>query len=60
MLPAGTTVLATLHLGLPKICPQPMPVRLDVTLSIGGNVRAEQLSLFNDLGSVPFDTCPKA
>lgn len=60
VLPAGTTVLATLHLGLPKVCPQPMPVRLDVTVSIGGNVRAEQLSLFNDLGSVRFDTCPKA
>jgi hypothetical protein len=58
VLPPGTTILVTLHLGLPATCPQPSPVGLDVTLSIEGNIRSEQLSLFNDLGSVAFDTCP--
>lgn len=58
VLPAGTTILVTLHLGLPRTCPQPLPVGLDVTLSISGDVRAESLSLFDDLGSIPFATCP--
>jgi hypothetical protein len=57
VLPSDTTVLVTLRLGLPTTCPQPLPVNLDVTLSIDGNIRAEQVGLFPDLGSVTFTTC---
>ena len=57
VLAAGTTMLVTVHLGLTKTCPHPLPVELDVTLSINGDVRAQQLSLFNDLGSIPFASC---
>ncbi|BEP14645.1 hypothetical protein acdb102_29560 [Acidothermaceae bacterium B102] len=57
VLPSNTTVLITLHLGLPKTCPQPLPVNLDVTVSIDGNIRAEQLPLYPDLGSFTFTTC---
>jgi hypothetical protein len=59
VMPAGTTVLVTLHLGLPKTCPRGLPVGLNVTLSIAGNVRAEQLSLPVDLTGTRFDTCAK-
>jgi hypothetical protein len=58
VLEPGATALVTLHFTLPRTCPQPLPVELDVTLSITGDVRSEQLRLFNDLGGVTFDSCP--
>lgn len=57
VLPADKTLLVTLHLGITATCPKPQPVGLDVTLSIGGNPRAEQLTLFPDLGEFAFDAC---
>jgi hypothetical protein len=57
LLVPNSATLVTLHLGLPTGCPQPYPVSLDVTLSIGGNVRSELVRLFNDLGGVAFDSC---
>ena len=57
VLPSDTTVLVTLHLGLPKTCPTGLPVGLDVTVSIDGNVRAERVAVLPDLGQLTFTTC---
>jgi hypothetical protein len=58
VLEPGGTALITLHFGLPKQCPQPYPVIADIDVSLMGNLREEELRIFNDLGTVKFATCP--
>jgi hypothetical protein len=56
-MPAGGTLVVSLHFALPKSCPAPYPVQAVVTVGIGGALRMDTVALYTDLGSVHFDLC---
>jgi hypothetical protein len=56
---AGGTLLVTFQFEVVAgTCPQPIPVQVAVQIEARGELTTSQLPVLNDLGDVPFDTCP--
>jgi hypothetical protein len=56
-LPAGGSLVVSLHFALPKSCPAPYPVQAVVTVGIAGVQRSDTVALYTDLGTLKFDLC---
>jgi hypothetical protein len=55
----GDTLLVTFTLqAVGSACPQPVPVEASVQWEADGRTTTSSLHVLNDLGGVPFDTCP--
>ena len=54
----GDTKLITMRFRLPKGCPQPYPVQARIDLWVNQMVGTTTVPVYNDLGSVVFDSCP--
>jgi len=59
LLVPGQTQVISMVFRLPKGCPQPSPVPVQVTLRAEQMVGTTTVTVLGDLGSVNFDTCPK-
>lgn len=60
-LESGSEALVVFTFALPRDCPQPLPVGVQVTTQVPDVPRSQtttEIAVYPDLGSVDFDTCP--
>jgi len=58
LLTPGDTQLITMRFRLPAECPQPYPVQARVRLRVNQMVGMTTVSVYDDLGTVDFNSCP--